>query len=65
MRLPSKLGGVRKGLLRQESGEGGADTMGESHDPRREPRSNPVCVGIDLYNQCLTGGGINDIEIGK
>ena len=30
--------------------------MGESHDHRREPRSDAVCVGIDLYNQAMTGG---------
>ena len=31
--------------------------MGVERDIGREPRSDAVCVvGIDLYNQCLTGG---------
>ena len=30
--------------------------MGVERDIGREPRSDPVCVGIDLYNQAMTGG---------
>ena len=36
--------------LRQESRERCASSMGEERNARREPRSDPVCVGIDLYN---------------
>lgn len=30
--------------------------MGNERDSGREPRSDIVCVGIDLYNQTMTGG---------
>ena len=30
--------------------------MGEERHSGREPRPDAVCVGIDLYNQTLTGG---------
>lgn len=49
---PSKLGGVRARLLRQESGKGCADSMGKERDSGREPRSDAVCV---VY--ALQGGG--------
>ena len=43
-RLPSKLGGARSGLIRQESRKGCVDTMGVERDIGREPRSDPGCV---------------------
>ena len=76
-------------MLRQESGKGCADTMGNERDSGRESRSDiiclegngyrpshkgdgyrvggamytlnetevhAVCYGVDLYNQCITGG---------
>ena len=90
-------GGVRSGLIRQESRKGCVDTMGVERDIGREPRSDAVrvayaftyrgrengcnvemqkelmyslrdpsggggsqpyilCVGVDLYNQAMTGG---------
>lgn len=45
-------------MLRQKGREGTVGAMGEVRDAGREPRPDAVRVvyGIDLYNQCMTGG---------
>ena len=52
-----KIRGARQRLLRQESGKGCADTMGESHDPRREPRSDIICLEGNGYRPSHKGDG--------
>ena len=54
-------GGVRGGQPWQESWQGSIDTMGNERDSGCQPRSDIICVGIDLYNQCTTGG-VEDLE---
>ena len=44
-------GGVRSGLIRQESRKGCVDTMGDERDIGREPRSDAYCLVYESHGQ--------------
>ena len=50
-RVPSKLGGARGRLLRQESRERCADPMGTERDSGCQSRSDIICLVYESHNQ--------------
>ena len=50
-------GGVRSGLIRQESRKGRVGAMGNERDIGREPRSDIVCLEGNGYRPSHKGDG--------